>query len=111
MRKPLCVFARSCYDTKTLPYTISLIPTSRRARVTLLVMLLHIMVCMDVWSKITLRSTILLQASACDAIHTHTTVSHASRTKPGVTDVKCRLASGSLMRALTPGAPALPANT
>ena len=34
MRKPLCVFARSCYDTKILPYTISLIPTSRRARVT-----------------------------------------------------------------------------
>ena len=63
----------------------------------LLVMLLHIVVCMDVWSKITLRSTILLQAGACDAIHTHTTVSHASRTKPGVTDVKCRLASSSLM--------------
>ena len=34
VRKPLCVFARSCYDTKILPYTISLIPTSRRARVT-----------------------------------------------------------------------------
>ena len=72
-------------------------------------MLLHIMVCMDVWIKITLRSTILLQAGACDAIHTHTTVSHAFRTKPGVTDVKCRLASGSHMRALTPGAPAPPA--
>ena len=25
MRKPLCEFARSCYDTKILPYTISLI--------------------------------------------------------------------------------------
>ena len=35
VRKPLCVSARSCYDTKILPYTISLIPTSRRARVTL----------------------------------------------------------------------------
>ena len=34
VRKPLRVFARSCYDTKILPYTISLIPTSRRARVT-----------------------------------------------------------------------------
>ena len=30
----------------------------------MLVMLLHIMVCMDVWSKITLRSIILLQAGA-----------------------------------------------
>ena len=37
----------------------------------------------------------------------HNRFKHASRTKPGVTDVKCRLASGSHMRALTPGAPRL----
>ena len=45
----------------------------------LLVMPPHIMVCIDVWSKITLRSIILLQAGACDAIHTHTTVGKTAR--------------------------------